>query len=168
LNKKLLTFTLTLALWFVFAGRINIQIFLLGTIICSIISLMLADSLFRFVHMKVGTKDFFLKVYYLFWVILTFIYDVFLSAVRISKHAFEMKPSFYPRTVRMKTSLENPNSLAILVNFITLTQGTLAMDFDILNQNYLIHWIDVQSDDEAKRKQALISKQENLIAKLFD
>ncbi|WP_396265666.1 Na+/H+ antiporter subunit E [Halobacillus shinanisalinarum] len=113
-------------------------------------------------------KIFFFKIYYLFLVILTFIYDVFLSAVRVSRQAFEVKPSFSPRIVRMKTSLENSNSSAILANFITLTQGTLAMDFDISNKNYLIHWINVQSDDEAEGKKALISKHENLIAKIFD
>ncbi|WP_157801018.1 Na+/H+ antiporter subunit E [Bacillus solitudinis] len=168
MKKKLLTFILTLALWFVLAGRVNIQVFLLGTIICSFISLMFADNVFRLVQKKYGTKEFFLKIYYIFLVISAFIYDVFLSAVRVSRHAFEIKPSFSPRVVSIKTSLENINSPAILANFITLTQGTLAMDFDLLNKNYLIHWIDVHSDDEAEVKKALISKHENLIAKIFD
>lgn len=168
MKKKLLTFILTLALWFVFVGRVNIQVFLLGTIICSIISLMLADNVFRLVKKKYGMKEFFLKIYYIFLVISAFIYDVFLSAVRVSRHAFEIKPSFSPRIVKIKTSLENKNSIAILANFITLTQGTLAMDYDILNRNYFIHWIDVYSDDEAEVKKALISKHENLIAKIFD
>jgi len=100
-------------------------------------------------------------------VVSTFIYDVFLSAVRVSRHAFEIKPSFSPRIVRIKASLENTNSIAILANFITLTQGTLAMDFDILNKNYFIHWIDVRSDDEAEIKKVLISKHEKLIAKIW-
>lgn len=168
MKKKLVTFILTLALWFVFAGRGNIQVFLLGTIICSIISLMLTDNVFRLVQMKYGRKEYFLKIYYIFWVISAFIYDVFLSAVRVSRHAFEIKPSFSPRIVTIKTSLENLNSIAILASFITLTQGTLAMDFDSLKRNYFIHWIDVHSDDEAEVKKALISKHEILIAKIFD
>lgn len=168
MKKKLVTFLLTLALWFVFAGRVNIQVFFWGTIICSFISLMFADHVFRLVQKKYGTKEFFLKIYYIFLVISAFIYDVFSSAVRVSRHAFELKPLFSPRVVSIKTSLESKNSPAILANFITLTQGTLAMDFDFLNKNYLIHWIDVHSDDEAEVKKALISKHENLIAKIFD
>ncbi len=168
MKKKLLTFFLTLALWFVFAGRVDIQVFLLGTIICSIISLMLADNLFRLVQMNYRAKEFFLKIYYIFLLFLTFIYDVFLSAVRVSRYAFEIKPSFSPRIVKIKTSFENVNSIAILANFMTLTQGSLAMNFDILNRSYFIHWIDVNSDDEAEVKKALISKHENLIAKIFD
>lgn len=168
MKKKLLTYILTLALWFVFAGRVNIQVFLLGTIVCSIISLTLADNMFRLVQKKYGRKEFFLKTYYIFLVISAFIYDVFLSAVKVSRHAFEIKPSFSPRIVRIKTSLENINSIAILANFITLTEGTLAMDLDILNRNYFIHWIDVHSDHEAEVKKALISKHENLIAKIFN
>ena len=168
MKKKLLTFILTLALWFVFAGRVNIEVFLLGTIICSITSLMLTNNVFKIVQVKYGTKILFLKLYYLFLVINAFIYDVFLSAFRISRHAFEIKPSFSQRLVSIKTSHENLNNVAILANFITLTQGTVAIDFDSLNRNYFIHWIDVDSDDEAEVKKALISKQENWIAKIFD
>lgn len=168
MKKNFLTFILTLALWFVLAGRVNIPVFLLGTIICSIISLMLADNVFRLVQKKYGAKEFFLKIYYIFLVVSTFIYDIFLSAVRVSRHAFEIIPSFSPRIVKIKTSLENINSIAILANFITLTQGTLAMDFDMLNKNYFIHWIDVRSDYDAQVKKALIIKHENLIAKIFD
>ncbi|WP_165763735.1 Na+/H+ antiporter subunit E [Halalkalibacter urbisdiaboli] len=168
MKKKLLIFIQTLALWFVLADRVNIEVFLLGTIICSLISLMLANNVHRSVQLKYGTKEFFLKIYYIFLVISAFIYDVFLSAFRVSRHAFEIKPSFSPRIVKLKTSLENKNSHAILANFITLTQGTLALDFDILNRNYFIHWIDVHSEDEVEVKKALIRKHENLIAKLFD
>ncbi|MBM7571706.1 Na+/H+ antiporter subunit E [Aquibacillus albus] len=165
---KLLTFILTLALWFVFAGRVNIEVFLLGTIICSIISLMLADNGPKSVQMRSATKDFLLKTYYLFLVTSAFINDVFLSAVRVSRHAFEMKPSFSPQIVKLKTSLERKSSTEILANFITLPQGTLGMDIDISNKKYHIHWLDVYSEDQAEVKKAQIRKHEKLIAKLFD
>jgi len=168
LKKKLLTFVLTLALWFVFTGRVDIQVFLLGTIICFIISHIWADNVFILVKTKYERKEFIFKIYYILLVVSAFIYDVFLSAVRVSRHAFEIKPSFSPRIVRIKLSLENINSIAILVNFITLTEGALAMDFDIVNRNYFIHFIDINSDDEAKVKKILISKHENLIGKIFD
>jgi len=168
LKKKLFIFIPTLALWFVFAGRVNIQVFLLGTIVCTIISLILADNIFRLVQMKYGTKKFFIKIYYILLVVSTYIYDVIISAVRVSRHAFEIKPSFSPRVVSIKTTHINKNSVAILVNFITLTQGALAMDFDNLNENYYIHWIDVHSDYEAEIKKTLISKHEYLVAKIFD
>lgn len=168
MKKKLLTFTLTLLLWFVLAGRVNIQVFLLGTIICYIISLMFADNMFRLVQIKHGKKEFFLKIYYIFLVVSTFIYDIFVSAVRVSRHAFQVKPSFSPRMVRVKTSLENTNSIVILANFITLTQEALAVDLDILNKNYYIHCIDVYSDYDTEVKKSLITKHENLIIKIFD
>ena len=168
MKKKILIFILTLALWFIFAGQVNIQVFLLGTIVCSIVSLVLSDNVFILVQKKYKTKVFLLKIYYMFLVFSAFIYYLFLSATRISRHVFEIKPSFSPRIVRIKTSLENINSIAILANFITLTQGTLVIDFDILNKSYLIYWIDVHSDDEVEVKKALINKHENLIAKIFD
>lgn len=168
MKKKLVTFIITLSLWFAFVGRVNIQVFLLGTIICSLITLLFADTIFRLVQIKYESRKSFLKIYYMFLLISAFIYDVFSSAVRISKHAFEIKPSFSTRIVRIKTSLENINSVAMLANFITLPQGTLAIDLDILNSNYFIHCLDVHRDDEAEIRKTLICKHERLIAKIFD
>lgn len=168
MKKKLLTFILTLALWFVFTRRVNIQVFLLGTIICFTISHIWADNLFILVKTNSERKEFFFQIYYILLVVIAYIYDVFLSAVRVSRHAFEIKPSFSPRIVIIKLSLKNINSIAIFINFITLTEGALAMDFDIVNRNYFIHWININSDDEAEVKKILISKHENLIDKIFD
>ncbi|WP_273126901.1 Na+/H+ antiporter subunit E [Bacillus weihaiensis] len=168
MKQKLFTFISTLALWFVLAGRVTIEVFLLGAILCSCISLMLADRLFSSAHMKYGVKEFFMKLPYILLVFLAFIYDVFLSALRVSKHAFERKPSFSPRVVRIKSSLTHSTSTVLLANFITLPKGTLVIDFDPSDKNFLIHWIDVQSDEKAEVKKAFIKKHENLINKLFD
>lgn len=171
MKKKLLTFILTLALWLVFAGRINFPVFLLGTlvtIICSIISRMFAAEVFKLLLMNYEVKVSFVKIYYIFLVVGAFIYDAFLSAIRVSRHVFEIKPSFSPRTVQIKTSLQNLPSIMILSNLIALTPGTLIMDFNILNRNYFIHWIDIRSEDEAALKKALIGKHEKWIAKIFE
>lgn len=166
MKKKVVTFSLTLALWLVFAGRLNIEVFLLGAIICSIVSLMFAESLFKFVQLRYGTKDLFFKIYYICLVAIAFIYDVFLSAFRVSRHAFVMKPSFSPQLVKINTSLKHSSSIAILANFITLPQGTLALDFDQSTKDYIIHWI--ESDDQAEEKKARISKHEKLLSKVFN
>ncbi|WP_456272622.1 Na+/H+ antiporter subunit E [Bacillus sp. AK031] len=168
MKGNIVTFFLTLALWFVFAGRVNIEVFLLGSMISSVISFMLVGSLFRIEQKKYRTKKFFQKTYYISLVAAVCIFDVFISAFRVSRHAFETKPSFSPRLVRMKTSLDNKGSLENLIHFMTITQGTLAMDFDSASKNYLIHWIDVHSDDEAEVKKIRINKHESLIAKIFE
>ncbi|QOR68001.1 Na+/H+ antiporter subunit E [Cytobacillus suaedae] len=168
MKKKLVLIILTLALWFVFAGRITIEVFLLGTIICSIISLMMADIVFKSVQMKYGMKELFIKAYYIILVICALIVDVFSSAIRVSRQAFAIKPSFSPRIERVKTSYKNVNSTAISANFITLPQGSLAMDFDISTKNYTIHWIEVHSDNEAEAKKVRIHKHEKLLAKIVD
>lgn len=155
MKKKSSTFILTLALWVVFVGHISVQVVLLGTVICSIITFMFADHVLGLIKMK-----------YIFLLVSGFIYDVFLSAIRVSRHTFQIEPSFSPRIVRVKTSHEKINSIAILANFITLTQGTLVMDFDISNRNYLIHCIDVHGDDEVEAKKARIHKHEDLIDKI--
>ncbi len=158
---------LTLGLWVVFAGRMNIQVMMFGTIICSILSHLLANSVFRFVHLNGGPKQIVIKITYMFFVFSAFLYDVFLSAVKVSRQAFAWNPSFSPRIVKLKTSDENSSDIGIFAHFLTCTQGALALDFDPLHKNYVIHWIDVDSDAEAETRKALIRKQEHLVAKIF-
>ncbi|CQR48034.1 putative monovalent cation/H+ antiporter subunit E [Paraliobacillus sp. PM-2] len=165
--KQLSTFILTLALWFIFVGQINIEVFLLGTIICSIVSLTLTDNVPRSVQLKYGTKKFSLRIYYIFLLFSNYISDVFLSAFRVSKQAFKLKPSFSTSIAASKTSLKNKSRTEILVYFITLPKMGLGIDIDVINRDYSIHWIDIHNDDKAKEKHALIHKHENLIAKIF-
>ncbi|MEC3884949.1 Na+/H+ antiporter subunit E [Halobacillus sp. HZG1] len=168
LNSKIIPFTLTLAIWFIFAGRVNLQILMVGTIVCLMISFMLTNRLFRLGHRTYKWKTIGIKIYGLFLLILIYLFDVFQSAVRVSAHAFEIKPSFSPRIVIMEGSFDKSNRISVLASFITCNQGSLAMDFDHLNNNYLIHWMDVQSDQEVEEKKTRIREHEKLIAKLFD
>ncbi|MYL58383.1 hypothetical protein GLW20_12775 [Virgibacillus halodenitrificans] len=168
LKKALLLFLLFLAFWFVLAGRITIPVFLLGAIICSIVLMMTAKNALTDRLSKYRIKKSFLKIYYLFSVITSFLWDLFRAAVRVSRHAFAVKPTYSPQIVKIKTSLENKKDSAILANYITFPTETLAMDFDRTNKSYTIHWLDIPNDNEVKRKKAEILKHEILLAKIFD
>ena len=168
MKKKLLTLFLTFILWLVFAGRINLPVVIVGLIVCFLVSLIFAEKMFRMLTMDYGLKKFFKKIYYIILIIGAFLYDVFESAVKVSRHAFEINPSFSPGIVRLNTSLESITGITILSNLITLTPGTLVMDFDISDKDYYIHSLDVDSEDEAETKKEIIGKHEDWIKFVFD
>ncbi len=168
MKKRMLTLIITFIIWLIFAGRISLPILLLGLGICAIVSLMFAEKVFQFLKVDYGLHIFLKKLFYIFLVLGAFIYDVFVSAIKVSRHAFELNPSFSPGIVKIKTSLSSVTGITILANLITLTPGTLVMDFDILNKNYYIHWIDVRTEDEAEMKKEIIGKQESWIQNIFE
>ena len=167
MKKTIVTLILTFMIWLIFAGKISLPIILLGLGICLVISLLFADKIFRLLKMDYSYKVFFKKIFYIILVIGVFIYDVFVSAIKVSQHAFELHPSFSPGIVKIKTSLNDITGITVLANLITLTPGTLVMDFDVLDRNYFIHWIDVRSRDEAEMKKEIIGKQESWIENIF-
>lgn len=168
LKRQLVLFISTLSLWIVLAGRVNFQIFLVGAFVSSTISIIYAKHLRKSEQLEYKSKKFVVKIGYSLWLVTTLISDLLLSAVRISKFAFAINPTFSPRIVKVKTSLEKSKPIETLANFITLPQGTVAIDIDSFNRNYTIHWIDVQSDRDAEKKKAVIYKHENFVSKIFN
>jgi len=96
-----------------------------------------------------------------------FFYEAFMAALKVSKHAFEKEPSFSPGIIKVKTSLRNITALTILANLITLTPGTLTLDFDMREKAFFIHWIDVTTVEEAEARKEVFERFENWLEVIF-
>ena len=165
--KKLLMFILSFFLWIFFTGQLTIPIIILGAFVSIVISLLFGNMVFRFLTPEKHPGKIFYKLFYIILVIFTFIYDVYESAFKVAFHAFQFNPSFSPGIVRIKTKLTNITAITIMSNLITLTPGTLVLDFDVLERHYYIHWIDVKTKKEAEIKKEIIGRQEEWILNIF-
>lgn len=166
--KKTAMFFFSLIVWFLFTGAFSLPVIGLGIIISVIVAFLFGDMTFRFLSQhKPSFFMIFKKVYFFLLVIGAFIYDAYISAIKVSLHAFELNPSFSPGIVKIKTHLKNIAAISILANLITLTPGTLVLDFDVLDRNFYIHWIDVKTEEEAEIKKQIIGKHEKWIFNIF-
>ena len=79
--------------------------------------------------------------FYMFYAMLKANLDV---AYRVLHPKMPINPGF----VIVKTKLKSPLAKAVLGNSITLTPGTMTLDY--YNDEMIIHWLTVKSEDEEK------------------
>jgi len=156
-----------MAIWIIFAGRITSDVIIVGTIASLVTTWLYSDLLFRSSNRKRNWSFYIKKLSYILLFIPVFFYEAFIAALKVSKHAFEKKPSFSPGIIKVKTSLRNITALTILANLITLTPGTLTLDFDMREKAFFIHWIDVTTLEEAEARKQVIERFEKWLEVIF-
>jgi len=71
-----------------------------------------------------------------------------------------------PGIVKVTTTLHSPMAKTVLANSITLTPGTLTIDID--GQDLYIHWINIYTDDPAKRLADIVGRFEPMLRRIFE
>ena len=167
MRRKFFTFLITLAIWIIFAGKVTTDVLIVGVIASLVTTWLYSDLLFRSSNRKRDWSFYLKKFLYILLFIPVFFYEAFMAALKVSKHVFEKEPSFSPGIIKVKTSLRNITALTILANLITLTPGTLTLDFDMREKAFFIHWIDVTTVEEAEARKQVIERFENWLEVIF-
>jgi len=94
-----------------------------------------------------------------------FLREVYSSALNVAKHAVEIRSTMHPAIVRVPTRLQNKIAIVVLANLITLTPGTLTMDFDEVGNCYYVHCIDAGEEIENR---AIIITMEEWLRRIFE
>ena len=71
-----------------------------------------------------------------------------------------------PGIVKVQTTLSTDMAKTFLANSITLTPGTLTVDID--GQDFYVHWINIDTDDAAKRTAEICGRFEPLLRRIFE
>ena len=71
-----------------------------------------------------------------------------------------------PGIVKVHTTLITDMGKTFLANSITLTPGTLTVDID--GQDLYVHWINISTDDAAKRTAKICGRFEPLLRRIFE
>ncbi|MFP4661116.1 MAG: Na+/H+ antiporter subunit E [Halanaerobiales bacterium] len=167
MKQKLSTFILILIVWIIFAGRFTLDVLIIGVVASLLTTVLFGEMLFRSSNRKFNLYRSLHRMMMILAFIPVFFYEAIKSAVEVSGYIFMKELSFSPGIVKVKTRLTNVTAITILANLITLTPGTLTLDFDISERAYYIHWIDVKSREEAEARKVIIEKFENWLDVIF-
>lgn len=165
--QKISAFILLLTVWFILTGKITADVLIIGSAASLLITLFFSDMLFREVHRRLPWYHYLRKLALLLLFIPVFFYEAVNAALKVSRHVFEKDPSFNPGIVKVKTELQDITGLSLLANLITLTPGTLTLDYDRNENAYYIHWIDVETVEEAELKKKIIARFERWVGVIF-
>ncbi len=71
-----------------------------------------------------------------------------------------------PGIVHVRTTLRTEMGKTFLANSITLTPGTLTIDIE--GQDLYVHWINIDTDDPARRTAEICGRFEPLLRRIFE
>lgn len=103
-----------------------------------------------FLHRFMGFNFYLRRVWKIFLLIMLFLKELVLANIAVVKVVLSPKMNIQPGIIAVPTKLEKEWELSLLASLITLTPGTLSMDFSEDNKYIYIHAIDIQN------KQAMI------------
>lgn len=131
-------YLLLLLLWMIFNGRVTLEVFLFGVVICGWLYWFICKHMgysFQTELRRVKKIPLYLKyAVVLLWEIFKANVDVIKIVLSPSKKEIE------PALVRFHTDLKSEASQVALANSITLTPGTYTVDLD--HGNYVIQALD--------------------------
>lgn len=141
-----------LGAWLVFAGSADLLSTLLGGSVVSVAMILFHRSILgKWLpghNAQKPARMYPQRFLYALLFLPIFLGKIFLSGIVIARFAVTPGVSFWPGIVRTHGGLPTIGSTTILASLITLTPGTLTMDYDAQTDILYIHWMDV-SDYEA-------------------
>ena len=149
-----------LAVWLVLAGNVRASTLIAGIVLCAAAVAIFANLAGEHstrgagssAEAREGSRGRLLPVTRrIFWALVfmpVFLGKVLLSGLNMALLALKPGIDFWPGIVRVPGGLRNVVTTAIFANAMTLTPGTLTLDYDESNDDLYVHWIDVTGYEE--------------------
>lgn len=162
MRKRIIELLLLLGIWMALVWSIHPADVIAGFLISFVIVLLFSDifpvEIFKMFH-PVRMFWFLLYIPVFFWAVIKSNLDV---TYRVLHPEIPIRPGI----VKVKTTLKSEIAKTFLANSITLTPGTLTVDF--IDDNLYVHWINIVSEDPEVETNIIVKKFEKYLKKVFD
>jgi multicomponent Na+:H+ antiporter subunit E len=105
------------------------------------------------------------RIFWMIWYFFVFIKALIVANFDVARRVITPSLPINPGIVKFKTKLTTNYSKMVLANSITLTPGTLSVDF--IGDTFYIHWIDVQTTDPEEAFKEIAEPFEKILLKIF-
>ncbi len=160
--KRFLHFLILLVVWAMLTWSVHWQDLLVGFAVALLAEIMLGDIFPTGVVKIFYPRRFFWLVVYavdFFWYVILANFDV---AYRVLNIYLPIRPGI----VKVRTRLKTDMARTFLANSITLTPGTLTVDF--VDDHIYVHWINITSEDPEEETELIVRKFEKLLERIFE
>lgn len=161
MRRKLSAFIVFLVLWLVLTG-FNLEELVVGAGVSLILSLLVGQV----IGYDLKVKDLLTLVKYVVLYMPLFIFKLIQANLQMAKIVLDPKLPIKPGFVTIKTGLKRDISKLSLANSITLTPGTLSVD--LAEDTLLIHWVQVNGDNEEAMKEEICGSFEKTLGGIFE
>ena len=151
---------LLLLLWMIFNGRVTLEVFLFGVVICGWLYWFISK------HMGYNYKDEIryakkIPLYLKYAVVL--VWEIIKANIDVIKIILSPKMEIEPAIVTFHTDLESDAARVTLANSITLTPGTITVD--VQENRFCVHALDYTMAEDIENSvfvKLLVKMEENI------
>ena len=94
-----------------------------------------------------------------------FIFKLIRSNIQMAKIVLDPRMDIRPGFVRIKSGLVSDAGKLALANSITLPPGTVTLD--VVDDSFIVHWIDVEGDDDRDHMEKISGDFEKVLGGIF-
>lgn len=164
MKSRIVLFVLGYLVWLLLTCPVDLQHALVGLAVAGLVALFTGDMFIRRVHHFKHLGRYLWFCYY----VPVFLWECLKANIDVALRVLNPSLPINPGIVKVNTTLKSDTGLTFLANSITLTPGTFCVDIDADEGCLYIHWIDVKTQDKAKATQAIVTKFENILRKVFE
>ncbi len=150
-------------IWLLLTWTLDVQVVLVGVLTSAIVAILF--------HQILPEEHYiFMSPVRLFWLLIylpVFFYYLLKANFDVVYRALHPDMPINPGIVKIKTDLKTQSGITALANSITLTPGTMTVDFT--NDGILyIHWINVKSTDTEEATKFIAQRFEWFLKRIFE
>jgi len=160
--KYITLFILILVLWLLITFNLESSNLIVGSVVALITALVFGKGFLQNPKKFFQPQRYFWIIVYLFIFVWECIKANFDVAYRVLSPSMPIKPGI----VKVKTSLKTDIGKTFLANSITMTPGTITVDF--IDDEFYIHWIYVSSQDPKEYTNKILGRFEKYLKRIFE
>jgi multicomponent Na+:H+ antiporter subunit E len=160
--KRLICLLAAFGLWLLLFWSLQWAVLVTGLLVAMIVATVLAGILPDRLEKVLSPTRWLLLLIYLPY----FLYYCIRANLDVAVRVIHPDVPIRPGIVKVRTKLTGEMAKTFLANSITLTPGTLTVDID--GQDFYVHWINIDTDDAAKRTAEICGRFEPLLGRIFE
>lgn len=160
--KWLMCLIVVFVLWVLLFWSLEPAVIGTGVFFALIVATVLGDIFPERLHKLLNPRRWLFLMLYLPY----FFYYCVLANIDVAIRVIHPDIPINPGIVKVSTTLTSEMAKTLLANSITLTPGTLTVDID--GQDLYVHWINIDTDNAARRTAKICGRFEPLLRRIFE
>ena len=165
MSQSIILFLAAFAVWCLLNWVPDGAHLLAGALVAWLVAFLMGSLVIRRPHLMWHPRRYF---YFLFHYVPVFIWEVVKANIDVAYRTVHPRPRINPGIVKVNTSLRSDIACTLLANSITLTPGTMSVDFDKSRSVLYVHWIDVRAPDTEAATRLIVERFERILQKVFE
>ncbi|MBN1295030.1 MAG: Na+/H+ antiporter subunit E [Candidatus Latescibacteria bacterium] len=162
LRSILYMFLFLYLIWLCLSASLHYQELLAGIFFCLLLTIFLHRQ-----YYSLGLPPLTIKRFVFFIIYLVVLFNEIVRAnIDVAYRVIHPKMPIKPGIIVISTKLKQDIAKMILANSITLTPGTFTLD--IIEDKFLVHWINVQTEDIEEATRIIGEKFEKYLRVIFE